>query len=56
MLWPIFSVGELLQKMFTRLEEDYNGKEQHTKLVQEVDMDMHADTLTKGYQSFMLDF
>ncbi|XP_070180221.1 TPR repeat-containing protein DDB_G0287407-like isoform X2 [Littorina saxatilis] len=29
-------VGELLQKIFTRLEEDYNGKEEHTKLVQEV--------------------
>ncbi|KAL8608275.1 hypothetical protein ACOMHN_042142 [Nucella lapillus] len=29
-------VGELLQKMFTRLEEDYNGKETNTTLVQEV--------------------
>ncbi|XP_076442546.1 TPR repeat-containing protein DDB_G0287407-like isoform X2 [Babylonia areolata] len=29
-------VGELLQKMFTRLEEDYNGRETGTRRVQEV--------------------
>ena len=32
----LYSVAELLQKMFTRLEEDYNGKETNTRLVQQV--------------------
>jgi hypothetical protein len=32
----VCSVQELLQNIFVRLEEDYNGKEEHTDLVREV--------------------
>ena len=35
--------------MFTRLEEDYNGKEEHTRLVQEVDI-VYVAAVTEGYQ------